>query len=123
MIRSNAFGQCFSLRTPDVGFIEFRLFWDGQFNRSDLTEKFDISVPQASMDLARYQTIAPNSIRYDGSLKTYVATETFTPVVSTPTARFYLSQLRSLADEVLKQKKLGWAGSRHLKLFRLCGVI
>ena len=32
-------------------FIEFRLFWDGQFNRSDLTEKFDISVPQASMDL------------------------------------------------------------------------
>ncbi|MDO8433952.1 MAG: WYL domain-containing protein [Candidatus Binatus sp.] len=91
-------------------FIEFRLFWDGQFNRSDLTEKFDISAPQASMDLARYQTIAPDNIRYDGSLKTYVATKSFTPVVSTPTARYYLSQLRSVADEVLKQEEtwLGW---------------
>ena len=82
-------------------FIEFRLFWDGQLNRSDLTQKFEISVPQASMDLARYQTIAPNNIRYDGRLKTYVAAESFKPVVSTPTARYYLSQLRSVADEVL----------------------
>jgi hypothetical protein len=90
-------------------FIEFRLFWDGQFNRSDLTEKFNISVPQASMDLARYQMIAPNNIRYDGRLKTYVATEGFEPVVSTPTARYYLSQLRSVADEVLPVEET-WLG-------------
>jgi hypothetical protein len=91
-------------------FIEFRLFWDGQLNRSDLTEKFDISVPQASMDLARYQALAPNNIFYDGSLKTYVAVESFKPVVSTPTARYYLSQLRSIADEVLPVEEtwLGW---------------
>jgi WYL domain len=91
-------------------FIEFRLFWDGQFNRSDLTEKFDISVPQASMDLARYQMLAPKNIRYDGRLKTYVAADGFKPVVSTPTARFYLSQLRSVADEVLAVEEtwLGW---------------
>jgi hypothetical protein len=91
-------------------FIEFRLFWDGQLNRSDLTEKFDISVPQASMDLARYQSLAPHNLHYDRQLKTYVAASSFKPVVSTPTARQYLSQLRSIADEVLEQNDtwMGW---------------
>src|SRR5260370_25857770 len=91
-------------------FIEFRLLWDGQLNRSDLTEKFDISVPQASMDLARYQALAPHNLRYDGRLKTYVAASSFKPVVSTPTARQYLSQLRSIADEVLEPNDtwMGW---------------
>lgn len=91
-------------------FIEFRLFWDGQLNRSDLTEKFDISVPQASMDLARYQTLAPHNIQYDARLKTYVAGSSFKPIVSTPTAREYLSQLRSIADEVLAPNEtwMGW---------------
>jgi hypothetical protein len=91
-------------------FIEFRLFWDGQINRSDLTEKFDISVPQASMDVGRYQTIAPRNLSYDKRLKTYVATVDFKPVVSTPTARHYFSQLRSIADEVLAPSEtwIGW---------------
>ncbi len=91
-------------------FIEFRLLWDGQLNRSDLTEKFDISVPQASMDLARYQALAPHNIRYDGRLKTYVAASSFKPIVSNPTARQYLSQLRSIADQVLAANEtwIGW---------------
>jgi hypothetical protein len=91
-------------------FIEFRLFWDGQLNRSDLTEKFDISVPQASMDLARYQSLAPHNLEYDRRRKTYVAASGFKPVVSTPTARQYLSQLRLIADDVLQSKDtwMGW---------------
>src|SRR5713226_6117351 len=91
-------------------FIEFRLLWDGQLNRSDLTEKFDISVPQASMDLARYQALAPHNIRYDRRLKTYVAASSFKPIVSNPTARQYLSQLRSIADQVLAANEtwIGW---------------
>ncbi len=91
-------------------FIEFRLFWDGQLNRSDLTKRFEISVPQASMDLAKYQALAPLNIRYDSSLKTYLANPQFKPVVSSPTARHYLSQLRSIADEVLPASEtwMGW---------------
>jgi WYL domain-containing protein len=94
-------------------FIEFRLFWDGQLNRADLTEKFEISVPQASMDLSRYQSLAPLNIRYDNRLKTYLATAQFKPVVSSPTARYYLSQLRSIADEVLPAEEtwMGWIPS------------
>jgi hypothetical protein len=91
-------------------FIEFRLFWDGQINRSDLTKQFDISIPQASADLARYQAIASRNLTYDKRLKTYVAARDFKPVVSAPTARQYFSQLRSIADEVLPldETSLGW---------------
>jgi hypothetical protein len=35
-------------------FIEFRLFWEGHVNRSDVMEKFGLSVNQASSDLNRY---------------------------------------------------------------------
>lgn len=94
-------------------FIEFRLFWDGQLNRSDLVEKFDISVPQASMDLARYRVLAPMNMFYNASRKTYLATEDFEPVVSCPTARKYLSQVRSIGDQVLQQDEtwIGWLPS------------
>lgn len=96
-----------------VEFIEFRLFWDGRINRSDLTAKFDISVPQASMDLARYQSLAPGNLLYDNRLKVYLATPEFEPKISTPTARHYLSQLRSVADGVVSVDDtwLGWIPS------------
>ena len=32
-------------------FIEFRLYWEGGVNRSDIVEEFGVSVPQASKDL------------------------------------------------------------------------
>ena len=35
-------------------FIEFRLYWQGRINRSDLMEVFGISVQQASKDLSNY---------------------------------------------------------------------
>jgi len=91
-------------------FIEFRLFWDGQLNRSDLTRRFDISVPQASMDLALYQRLAPDNIRYDKSLKAYLATEGLAPLVSSPTADHYLLQVRSMADGVMPRDDswIGW---------------
>ena len=43
-------------------FIEFRLFWEGGVNRSDITRYFGVSVPQASKDLSQYQAIAPDNI-------------------------------------------------------------
>ena len=36
-------------------FIEFRLFWEGGVNRSDITACFGVSVPQASKDLSQYR--------------------------------------------------------------------
>lgn len=82
-------------------FVEFRLFWEGRVNRSDLIEQFGISVPQASHDLKKYQELAPGNLHYDGRLKTYVGTNTFAPLFLTPSADRYLAQLRTVAAKIL----------------------
>jgi hypothetical protein len=82
-------------------FIEFRLFWDGSVNRSDITERFGVSTPQASADLTQYRELAPDNIRYDGSEKRYLPTPKFRPHLLKPNAERYLAQLRALADEVI----------------------
>jgi hypothetical protein len=79
-------------------FIEFRLFWEGGVNRSDIIEMFDVSVPQASKDLTLYQERAPQNAIYDKSAKRYVASPQFSPVFLKPDPDGYLSRLRSLAE-------------------------
>ena len=90
-------------------FIEFRLFWEGLVNRSDLIDAFGISVQQASTDLNRYLSIAPANMGYDKSAKAYVRSPTFTAVFLQPDASRYLSQLRSVADGILDQSA-AWIG-------------
>lgn len=89
-------------------FIEFRLFWEGQINRSDLVDHFGVSVPQASGDLKRYQEAAPDFIHYDSHLKTYRPTEKFTPMHLVPSADAYLAQLRLRESGVVAEGET-WA--------------
>lgn len=79
-------------------FIEFRLFWEGGVNRSDIIAMFDVSVPQASKDLTLYQERAPQNAVYDKSAKRYVASSQFSPIFLKPDPDGYLSRLRSLAE-------------------------
>lgn len=85
-------------------FIEFRLFWEGSINRSDLIDFFGISVPQASKDLRLYQDHAPGNIDYDKSGKFYFATRDFRPRFLDPDPDQYLAQLRSLADNMSREE-------------------
>jgi hypothetical protein len=82
-------------------FIEFRLFWEGGVNRSDIIEMFDVSVPQASKDLTLYQERAPHNAFYDKSAKRYVASEHFEPHFLRPDPDGYLSRLRSVAEGLI----------------------
>lgn len=82
-------------------FIEFRLFWEGGVNRSDIIDTFGVSVPQASKDLTLYQERAPNNAFYDKSAKRYVASEHFEPHFLTPDPYGYLSRLRSVAEGLI----------------------
>lgn len=86
-------------------FIEFRLYWEGRINRSDLIEFFGVSVPQASKDLSQYQELAPGNIVYDKSGKRYLAADTFTPRFFTPDPDRYLSQLRLIAEQVISAEE------------------
>lgn len=82
-------------------FIEFRLFWEGGVNRSDIIDTFDVSVPQASKDLTLYQERAPNNAVYDKSAKRYVASDQFEPHFLKPDPDGYLSRLRSVAEGLI----------------------
>ncbi|NEJ95413.1 helix-turn-helix transcriptional regulator [Rhizobium ruizarguesonis] len=82
-------------------FIEFRLFWEGGVNRSDIIDTFDVSVPQASKDLTLYQDRAPQNAVYDKSAKRYVASENFEPHFLKPDPNGYLSRLRSVAESII----------------------
>lgn len=79
-------------------FIEFRLFWEGSINRGDLVTFFDISIPQASKDLALYQERAPGNMDYDTRSKRYVAADKFVLRFINPDPYVYLAQLRSVAE-------------------------
>lgn len=84
-------------------FIEFRLFWEGGVNRSDITEHFGVSVPQASNDLTKYKELAGDNIQYDASAKRYLATEKFHPRFMKPSADRFLSQLKAVTDGVMSR--------------------
>ena len=90
-------------------FIEFRLFWEGHVNRSDLIEVFGVSINQASTDLNRYLGLAEANMVYDKSARTYVRSSTFTPVFHQPDASQYLSQLRSLSDGIIAADDSWWS--------------
>ncbi len=91
-------------------FIEFRLFWEGHVNRSDVMEQFGLSVNQASSDLSRYIGLAPHNMDYDRSLRTYVRQPGFKPVFDKLDAGRYLAQLRSVADGILDHDNCWIAG-------------
>lgn len=85
-------------------FIEFRLFWEGHVNRSDLMDQFGVSVNQASTDLNRYIGFAPANMVYDKSARTYVRGNAFQPQFLEPDASRYLAQLRSVAENILDRE-------------------
>jgi predicted DNA-binding transcriptional regulator YafY len=83
-------------------FIEFLLYWEGGLNRSDLIDRFSVSVPQASKDLATYRELAPENLEYDLSRKRYVSTSRFRPMFLKPNPDRYLAQLKAISDGILQ---------------------
>ena len=92
-------------------FIDFKLYWEGRVNRSDLVEFFGVSMPQASSDLTLYQEHAKGNAVYDKTRKTYVAGEKFKPMFFAPSADRYLAQLRMIESGLLADDE-AWAVRR-----------
>lgn len=86
-------------------FIEFRLFWEGAINRSDLMDHFGVSTPQASKDLSLYQDLAPGNLDYDKRGKRYLPAPGFKPRFFRPDADRYLTQLRSVAEGAVPKEE------------------
>lgn len=77
-------------------FIDFRLRWESRVNRNDLVDFFKISLPQASLDLAKYTEAAPDNLKYDPKTKAYVRTEYFHPIYQRSASKTYLNELLAL---------------------------
>lgn len=86
-------------------FIDFRLGCDGKVNRKDLVDFFNISIPQASLDLSKYNEIVSQAtpqrknLSYDRHLKVYVKSADYKPIfpkICSP--ENYLNDLLSLAQ-------------------------
>lgn len=92
-------------------FIDYRLSWDGRIRRTDLTDFFGISLPQASADLAKYSEAAPSNISYDLSQKCYVRANDFHAMYSRSSASMYMSELLAIASGVMERSAtfVGWA--------------
>ncbi|MBI6885097.1 hypothetical protein [Pseudomonas putida] len=67
-------GQAIQAR---LEWLENRIFWVGELNRSDLVTRFEISPQQASADIKLYQDLASNNLQYNTSRKLYIKAETF----------------------------------------------
>lgn len=91
-------------------FIDFRLQWERGLNRADLMAFFNISTPQASLDIARYTTMAPGNLVYDRSSKTYVASPGFVALFPTSSPSRYLQELLASAEGLVAPEEsfLGW---------------
>jgi hypothetical protein len=91
-------------------FIDFRLYWDGRVNRADLMEFFKVSTPQASLDLAKYQELAPHNTVYDCTEKAYLASSAFSPAITPNEASDYLNQVLGVQLGILQPNStfFGW---------------
>lgn len=85
-------------------FIDFRLFWDGRFNRRDLSETFGISAQQASSDIAQYTALAPGNLVYDQTLKAYLRAPSYDPKLMHASAERYLLQLVAIENQWMRQE-------------------
>ena len=92
-------------------FIDFRLRWEKTVNRSDLRSHFGISVPQASLDIAKYTQLASNNLEYDRSSRTYRATAAYAPVIGNTSPQRYLDELLACSRGILSESDtyIGWA--------------
>ncbi|MEI1249876.1 WYL domain-containing protein [Rhizobium aouanii] len=87
-------------------FIEWKLFWEGALNRSDLEEMFQISTPQASIDLRRYRELAGDNIAYDAADKRFKPTSGIKPSFLKVSADRLLLQLRALLTGALPRREV-----------------
>jgi predicted DNA-binding transcriptional regulator YafY len=90
--------------------IEWRAYWLGRINRSDLEDRFGVSTPQASADLRSYQEAVPGNIEYDATEKAYVPSANFQPQFLRVSADRYLIQLDAILNNAVPAVDT-WFGS------------
>lgn len=87
-------------------FVEWKLFWEGRLNRNDLEETFEISQPQASVDLRQYREEVPENIEYNATEKAFLPGKVMRPRFLRLSADRLLLQLRAVLTGALPREDL-----------------
>ena len=83
-----------------MNFIREHVQQKGTIRRSDITAKFGVSVPQASIDLRTMQEESPDLMHYDRRRGTYVLSTDKPPAPHKPNPRCILSLPPDLSDPI-----------------------
>src|SRR5882757_9869135 len=81
-------------------YLERVAYWRGWVRRSDVAERFGVSVPQASADFAAYLKINPDGLAYNSSAKRYEGADEMRCILGTPDLADGLAVLNGIADSV-----------------------
>lgn len=76
--------------------MEFKLYWQGHINKSDLMEAFRVSVQQTSKDFADYVEGRNSNLTYDKRMRTPQRGKNFMPRYFQPDAVEYSAQLQAV---------------------------
>lgn len=80
-------------------FLEWKMLWEDRVIRDDLEKTFDISTPQASVDLRNYREVAPNNM--EQTARGYRPAPGFKPKFLKDSADRLLLQLRAYLLNIL----------------------
>jgi hypothetical protein len=85
-------------------FLEWKMFWEDRVIRNDLETTFDISTPQASVDLRNYREVAPENM--EQTARGYRPSVSFRPRYLKASADRLLLQLRAYLSDVIAKSDL-----------------
>lgn len=85
--------------------IDFKLYFLGSVNRTDLVSRFGIKEAAASRDLSLYKDLAPKNIEYDTKAKTYIQRDGFSPLFEYLGSQTLAALLHGFGDDFVGTQK------------------
>jgi hypothetical protein len=85
--------------------IDFKLYFLGSVNRTDLVSRFGIKEAAASRDLSLYKDLAPKNIEYDTKAKTYIQRDGFSPLFEYSGSQTLAALLHGFGDDFVGTQK------------------
>lgn len=85
--------------------IDFKLFFLGSVNRTDLVSRFGIKEAAASRDLSLYKALASKNIEYDTKAKTYIQRDGFSPLFEYSGSQTLAALLHGFGDDFVGTQK------------------
>lgn len=80
-------------------YLEFRLYFLGHVNRSDLQQRFGLKESSASRDIALYKKLAASNLIYDYGLKSYIPRASFKPLFAYTGAQVLSALTHGFGDD------------------------